>query len=407
MTGLLVLAVTAAMAACGEDWPQFRGLNRDGKSPETGLLKEWPAEGPKLLWSVEGLGKGYSSPVIANGMVCVTGMVGEKMEGTLFAFDDTGQPKWQTNYGAEFDDKAYPGTRSAPTVDASHLYEFTGMGVLLCLDAQTGAVQWSRDLPKEFGGESPRCGFAGAPCVYKDSVICTPGGKDAALVALDKQTGRTVWTSTGFTDQSAYCSPLLLKRGGLGLVVTITARHVVGLDADRGKLLWSQPFDTIAEDPNHSVSPVCQEDWLYVTSGHREGGQMYTLSPDGRSAAAAWEDKVLNTLHGGLLFMDGYVYGSNARGKWVCLEAKTGQVMYETTGVGMGSLVYADGMFYCYGEKGTVALVPVNPKAHEITSKFKITRGEGPHWAHPVISGGRLYIRHGDVLMVYAIRPGG
>jgi outer membrane protein assembly factor BamB len=202
---------------------------------------------------------------------------------------------------------------------------------------------------------------------------------------------------------SAYCSPILVKRGDLTLVVTITARHVVGIDADTGKLVWRQPFDTTAEDPNHCVSPVCQDNWLYVTSGHRDGGQMYTLSADGRETTLLWEDTVLNTLHGGLLFIDGFVYGSSSRGKWVCLEAKSGQVMYEATGVGMGSAAYAEGMLYCYGEKGTMALVRATPKAYEIVSKFKVTQGEGPHWAHPVISGGRLYIRHGDMLMVYAI----
>ena len=401
-----VLAVAAAFCARGEDWPQFRGLNRDGKSPETGLLKEWPAEGPRLLWQAEGLGLGYTSPAVAGGMVYVNGIVGDKKEGALSAFDSAGKRRWQTSYGAEFDDPAYPGTRSAPTVDGARLYQFSGKGMLLCLDAQTGTVQWSRDLPAAFGGAAPRCGFAGAPLVHKDTVICTPGGKDAALVALDKRTGKTVWTSAGFTDQSAYCSPILVKRGALTLVVTVTARHVVGIDADSGQPVWSQPFDTTAEDPNHSVSPVCQDDWLYITSGHREGGQMYTLSPDARETAPAWTDTVLNTLHGGLLFIDGFVYGSSSRGKWVCLEAKSGRVLYETTGVGMGSAVCADGMLYCYGEKGTMALVRATPTAHEIVSKFKVAQGEGPHWAHPVISGGRLYIRHGDMLMVYSIGRG-
>ncbi len=403
---LLLLAVLAAMPAHCEDWPQFRGLNRDGKSPETGLLKEWPAEGPKLLWSVQGLGLGFSSVAVSEGTVYATGIIGDKKEGTLSAFDNAGKLLWQTNYGAEFDDQSYAGTRSTPTVDGGRLYAWSGMGALLCLDAKTGAILWSRELAKENGGVSPRCGFAEAPFIHKETVLCTPGGKDAALVALDKQTGTTVWTSTGYSDFPAYCSPILIKRDDLNLLVTITARNVAGLDADTGKLVWSQPFDTTAEDPNHSVAPVCQDNWLYITSGHRDGGQMYTLSPDGRAAAHSWTDTTLNTLHGGLIFIDGYIYGSSSRGKWVCLEAKSGQVMYETTGVGMGSVAYADGMLYCYGEKGTIALVPPSPTAHEIISKFKIPQGEGPHWAHPVISGGRLYIRHGDALMVYAIKPG-
>ena len=403
---LVLIVACTAMSTRAEDWPQFRGLNRNGKSPETGLFKEWPAEGPKLLWQAEGLGLGFSSVSVSQGMVFATGILGDKKVGAVSAFDDAGKLRWQTNYGAEFDDQSYAGTRSTPTIDGDHAYEFTGMGVLFCLDTKTGAILWSRELAKEYGGVSPRCGFAEAPFIHKETVLCTPGGKDAALVALDKHTGKTVWTSTGYSDLSAYCSPILIKRGDLSLVVTITARNVVGLDADTGKQIWSQPFDTTAEDPNHSVAPVCGDNWLYITSGHREGGQMYTLSADGREAAPSWTDSVLNTLHGGLLSIDGYIYGSSSRGKWVCLEAKSGQVRYEATGVGMGSAAYADGMLYCYGEKGTVALVRATPTAHEIVSKFKITQGEGPHWAHPAISGGRLYIRHGDVLMVYAIGSG-
>ncbi len=321
--GLIMFALSAVTVARGEDWPQFRGLNRDGKSPEMGLLKEWPAEGPTLLWRVEGLGQGFASPAVAGGQVFVTGIVGDKKEGMLTAFDNAGKLQWKTRYGVEFDDQSYPGTRSSPTVDGEHVYEWSGMGVLLCLEAKRGAILWSRDVAKDFGGVAPRCGFAEAPCIYKETVICTPGGKDSTLVALDKRTGKTVWTSTGFSDQSAYCSPILVKRGNLTLIVTITARHVAGLDADSGKLVWEQPFDTTAEDPNHSVAPVCQDGWLYATSGHRDGGQMYALSPDGRQATPSWTDTTLNTLHGGLLFIDGFVYGSNSRGKWVCLEAKS------------------------------------------------------------------------------------
>jgi len=389
-------------AAWGEDWPQFRGLNRDGISPERHLLKEWPADGLAPLWVAEGLGKGYSSVSVAGGMLFTTGMTGEANEGVLSALDTSGKIKWQTRYGAEWD-QMHPGTRSTPTIDGDRVYELSGAGLLLCLDAATGAIRWSRDLPKEFAGEAPMCGFAEAPLVYGSAIICTPGGKDAALAALDKQTGETLWTSTGFSDQSAYCSPILIERGGMRIVVTITARHVAGIEADTGRLFWRQPFDTDAEDPNHSVAPVYQDGLLYVTSGHGKGGQMFEIAADGRQITPRWTDTVLNTVHGGLVLVDGYVYGSNARGRWVCLELQSGQVKYETNGVGMGSVVCADGMLYCYGDKGMLGLVRVSPEAHEIVSRFKVTQGDGPHWAHPVISGGRLYIRHGDCLMAYDV----
>lgn len=398
----LWLAVSCVTTARAEDWPQFRGLSRDGKSPETGLRKQWPEEGLTPLWTVEGLGNGYSSVSVANGMIFTTGLVGDKNEGIISAIDLSGKIKWQTSYGPDWSEM-HPGSRSTPTVDGDLLYELSGVGRLLCLDTKTGSILWSRDLPKEFSGETPMCGFAEAPLIYKDTVICTPGGKDAAFVALNKTTGKTIWTSAGFSDQSAYCSPILIDRGGICLVVTITARNVAAVDADSGKLVWTYPFDTNAKDPNHSVAPVYDNGRLYVTSGHRDGGQMLEISPDGRTVTPRWSDKVLNTLHGGLVLIDGYIYGSNSTGKWVCLDLKTGQVMYETRGVGMGSILYADGMLYCYGEKGALGLVPATPQSHELISQFKVTQGDGPHWAHPVISNDRLYIRHGEFLIAYDI----
>jgi len=224
------------------------------------------------------------------------------------------------------------------------------------------------------------------------------------VVALDKATGKTIWTTQGFSEQSAYCSPILIERGGRRLVVTITARSIVGLDPGTGVLVWRQSIDPEAEDPNHSVSPVYAEGRLYATSGHGEGGQMLEVSPDGGQVSLKWTDTTLNCLHGGLVLDAGYLYGSNTKGKWICLNAANGTVMYIDKGVGMGSLVYADGMLYCYGEKGTAGLVEATPKGYTLVSSFMIERGKGPHWAHPVISGGRLYLRHDTFLMVFDVK---
>ncbi len=397
-----ILPVCCLTSAWAEDWPQFRGVNRDGKSAETGLLTEWPAEGLTPLWIVQGLGKGYSSVAVANSRIFTTGIPEGKNEGILSALDVSGKVLWKTEYGPEWD-QMHPGTRSTPTVDGTLLYELSGTGRLLCVDAGTGAIVWTRDLPVEFRGTAPRCGFAEAPLVYGEKLICTPGGTDASVVALDKVSGKTLWTSVGFSDQSAYCSPILIERGGRHLVVTITMLHVAGLDADTGKLLWSHAFDVGAEDPNHSVTPVYADGLLYVTSGHGKGGQMFELSSDGAEASPRWTDSTLNTVHGGLVVLDGYIYGSNAKGHWISLEFKSGQVTGDSALVGSGSIAYADGMFYCYGDKGNFGLVKAVPELPEPVSRFKVTQGEGPHWAHPVIAGGRLYIRHGECLMAYDI----
>jgi outer membrane protein assembly factor BamB len=188
------------------------------------------------------------------------------------------------------------------------------------------------------------------------------------------------------------------------LIVTITARSVVGIDPERGRRVWSHPQDPGAANPNHAITPVYENGCIYATSGHGEGGQMLRLSPDGQSATQKWTDSVLNSLHGGVLAVDGHIYGSNSKGRWVCLGLDSGEVTYEERGAGRGSVAYADGMLYCYGEKGTLALVRASPEGYEVASSFKVPHGEGQHWAHPVVCGGRLYIRHGDALMAYQIQ---
>ena len=384
------------------DWPQWRGPNRDGKSLETKLREQWPAEGLEPVWVAEGLGQGYSTVAVAGGVIYATGMVGEEHQGVLFAFDLAGGRKWQTPYGPEWHG-TYPGARSTPTVDGERIYVMTGLGRVVCFEARTGKIEWSQHVAVLFGGKAPLMGFAESVLVYGDKVICTPGGKDASVVGLEKTSGRTLWTSRGFSEQSAYCSPILIERGGQHLVVTITAKHVVGLNPETGALVWQQPQDAEAKDQNHSVSPVYQGGFIYATSGHGEGGQLLELSPDGQRVKQKWVDRALNCLHGGVVIVDGYIYGSNGRGQWICLDVDSGEVMYEAGGVGRGSVAYADGMLYCYGQNGKLALVPASPKGYEPVGRGKVTHGNGQHWAHPVIAGGRLYIRHGDALMAYDI----
>ncbi len=385
------------------DSPQWRGTNRDGKYTETGLLAEWPAEGPKPLWTVEGIGEGFSSVAVAKGAIFTTGKTPDTHRGLLSSFNLDGGLNWRTDYGAEWEGQQ-PGTRCCPSVNDGRIYLLSGHGILVCADATSGGPVWQKDIAKEFGGTAPMCGFAESLLIDGGIVICTPGGKDAAVVALNKLTGQTVWTTVGFSEQSAYCSPILVERGGLRLVVTLTAQSLVGIDANTGKMIWRQPFDENEDLQNHSVSPVYASGLLYATSGHRKGGRMYALSMDGREVTLKWEDAVLNTLHGGMVFVDGFIYGSNCAQRWVCLRASDGTVMYREPGLGMGSIVYAEGNLYCYGEKGTLGLVRANPDSFAMVSSFKIAAGEGQHWAHPVISDGRLYVRHGDTLSAFDIR---
>ncbi|NUM56675.1 MAG: PQQ-like beta-propeller repeat protein [Candidatus Hydrogenedentes bacterium] len=390
-------------AAMADDSPQWRGHNRDGKYTESGLLAQWPTEGPPLLWTIDGIGEGFSSVAVANGAIYTTGKAPGTHRGLLTSLKLDGSRNWQIDYGAEWAGQQ-PGTRCCPTVNDGRVYVLSGHGLLLCVDATSGDKLWEVDIAKRFGGEPPMCGFAESLLIDGSNVICTPGGKDASVAALDKLTGETIWTSTGLSEQAAYCSPILIQRGDLRLIVTMPVQSIVGIEASNGKVVWRQPFDENETLQNHSVTPVYVDGLLYATSGHGKGGRMYALSTDGRNVELIWEDATLNTNHGGLVFIDGYVYGASSSHRWACLRASDGNTMYRTSGVGMGSIVYADGNLYCYGEKGTLGLVRANPESYQLVSSFKIAAGDGQHWAHPVISGERLYIRHGDTLSAFDIR---
>jgi hypothetical protein len=388
-------------------WPQWRGPNRDGKSSETGLAKKWPQGGPKLLWSIEGLGMGFSTVSIADGLLYTTGMVGK--EGILFAIDLQGNLKWKKSYGAEWRG-AHPGVRTTPTVDGDRLYVISGQGRVVCFNAKTGEEKWAVDTLKRFDGKNITWGISESVLIDRDNLICTPGGKDATIVALNKMTGETVWTSKGLSDNPCYSSLILVERGGNRLVVTMTENFVVGVDADTGKVLWIDKFEEYQKEPKpiNPVTPVYYNGCVYATSGYDNGGAMLELSEDGSKVSRKWVDTTLDCHHGGVVVVDGYIYGanwkSNKSGNWVCLDWDSGKVMYEKEWICKGSITYADGMLYCYEEKkGTVALVKASPDGFDVISSFEVSKGTGEHWAHPVVCDGRLYIRHGDTLMVYDV----
>ena len=403
--GILFLA----NVCLADDWPQFRGPTRDGKSAETGLLKKWPEGGPKRLWSAGGLGIGFSSVAISDGSFYTTGMIDG--EGFLFAFDLAGNLKWKVSYGPEWT-ASYKGTRTTPTVDGDRIYVFSGTGIMACFEAAGGRKIWEVNTLERFEGKNIRWGMSGSPLIDGDKVYCTPGGKNGVLVALDKMTGRTIWAAEGSDELSAYSSAVLIERGGKNLLITIIQKSVICVNADNGQLIWREPYVTPSD--TGGVTPIYKDGCVYVTSAvEREftrGGVMFNLSADGTSVVEKWNDQTLDCGHGGVVLVDGGLYGSTfdgiPKGDWVCLDWDSGKVMYKATWNGnKGSVIYAEGMLYCYDENtGDVALVKATPKGFEIVSSFRVTEGEGQHWAHPAISDGRLYIRHGDVLHAYDIK---
>jgi outer membrane protein assembly factor BamB len=401
---LLTIGLTGI--AWATDWPQWRGPDRDGVSKETGLLKEWPEGGPKLLWSITGLGAGFSHPSIAKGCIYVTGMMDNKEY--LSAFDLEGNLKWKKEYGNAYT-KSFPEARTTPTVDGDYIYVISGTGEVARFDTN-GNMKWKVDAFEKFGGKHGSWGIAESPLIVDNKVIYTPCGKNTTMVALDKNTGETVWTTRSLEDKSGYVSPILIEIAGKRQIVTVTGSYMVGVNPENGEIIW-QLSNKDYQSPKdiNAVSPVHHKGRIFVTSGYDDVGVMIELSEDGTKATVPWLNPALDTHHGGVVLVDGYIYGANwlnnRNGNWVCLEWDSGNTMYETKWFNKGSITAADGMLYCYEEKGgNLGLVKASPQEFTLVSSFKITEGKGPHWAHPVISDGKLYMRHGDVLMVYDIK---
>jgi len=409
VTFIVVLSMRGSLVIA-EDWPGFRNADRSGISKETDLLEKWPEGGPRELWSVEGLGLGYASAAIADNVIYTTGMDSKSQDGFLFAFDLKGKQLWKKSYGPEWK-RSYPGARTTPVIEDGKLYIITGQGVVNCFDAKKGDLKWEVDALKIFKGKNIVWGLAESALIYKNMVICTPGGKDASVAALDKNNGQTIWTSKGVSETSGYCSSVLVRRGDLDIIATVLANSIIGVNANTGELLWKADSGKPRGRRGRQINPnsiIYKDGYLYQTAGYGKGGVAFKLSPDGKSIKKIWEDKNLDVQHGGVVLIDGYIYGASHncnRKNWLCLELKTGKVMYRHKWQRQGSIIAANGFLYCWDEhKGNLALVKANPSKFEIISSFKVEKGDKEFWAHPSISNGVLYLRHGDVLIAYDIK---
>jgi outer membrane protein assembly factor BamB len=401
---LVILLAILTTTASARDWPGFRGADRTGISKEKGLLKKWPEGGPREIWSVEDLGGGFASVAIANGLIYTTGM-DKNSQGTLFAFDLDGKPVWNRQYGAEWKG-SHKGTRTTPTVDGDRVYIMSGQGRLACYDAKSGERKWYIDTLEKFKGKNIKWGISESVLIDGKKLICTPGGENASVVALDKMTGETIWTSKDLSELSAYCCPVIHQIGRNRVLITMLAKSIVALNPDNGDLYWQIPNEVSYDI--QAVIPVYHDSMLYVTNGYGKGGRMFELSDDGTAYKLKWAEKNLDCHHGGVVLIDGEIHGSNDDGDgkkgWVRLDWQTGKVKTIDKLVGKGSVIYADGLLYCYGEKGRLGLVKITDTGYELVSSFEITKGEEEHWAHPAISNKVLYIRHGDVLMAFDIK---
>ncbi len=392
---------------------QWRGMNRDGHFNETGLLTSWPGEGPELLFSVKGMGKGYSMPVVSNMTIYVSGNK-DSMD-YLSAVDMEGTIKWRVPFGHAWY-QSYGETRSTPAIIDDRAYIISGSGDVACLNAETGDILWSVDGFEKFEGLCSEWGVAESPLVIDDKVIYTPGGFKTTMVALDKKSGQTVWMTESLNDSTAYVSPILAEYEGRKMIIGVLSNFIYGVDASDGTILWKYKYYDLETPQWHPVAPVINcisplyhGNRIYVTSGYDHVGVMLELNADGTHVDFVWSDRTLDCHHGGVVLVDGYIYGANwinnSRGNWCCINWETGKTMYATEWETKGSTITADNHLYCYDERrGNVALVKIDPDGFNIVSSFRIQMGSGPHWAHPSICDGRLFIRHGDVLMVYDIR---
>ena len=401
-----------SIEAMAVEWPQWHGPNRDNRSAENGLLKSWPDKGPRLFWKCDGLGKGWSSPTLAGGHIYVTGVEDEKE--FLTCLNPRDLSKWTIFYGSA--SKMYSGARSSPTFNDGYIYVISGTGEVICIDVKKQMIEWKINGYRIFSGKSHHFGTAESPLVFDGKVFYTPCGQRTTMVALDKRTGETIWESESLDDLSSYVSPIIIRRGTQDIIVTVTGMYIIGVNPKTGEFVWKYPYvenhktkakvNTLIQN---AVTPLYHDGQLYVTSGYDHVGIALKLSEQGEEISLLWEDETLDCHHGGVILHNSYIYGSNwhnnLNGNWVCLDWRTGQVMYDHKWFGKGSILYADGMLYCYEERqGNIALVKPAPGGFEIVSSFQITKGTGEHWAHPVICNGRLYIRRSDSLMAYDVK---
>ena len=406
-TVILLLGLIVSNARAG-DWGEWRGPARDGVSSEAGLLKSWPDGGPKLVWRIDGVGGGYSTPSVVGDRLYVMGNEGMEAEYVRALDVKDGSVVWSTRIGKVGvpDQKpSYPGSRSTPTVDGEKIYAFSSDGDLACLERSTGKVVWNKNVQAVFGGRPGRWAYSESPLVDGDVVVVTPGGQQSAMVALDKATGKTIWaTSLGDAGAAAFSSIAISHASGVKQYVQFLQKAFVGVDAATGKLLWRYD-QTSKGSPANIPTPIVWGDLVYNAS-HRGGGALLKIDPNSDPVVEeVYHGQKLPISQGGSVLIDGHLYGSTAKAA-ICTVFETGELKWTDRSVGSASITFADGRLYLFGVDGEVALVEATPEAYQevgLTPSNPPDRGNSKLWAYPVVANGRLYIRDLDILWCYDV----
>jgi len=408
---LVFLLFTTTLFA--DEWTMFHGKDGKNRSLETGLLTSWKEGGPTLLWTVSGIGKGvsgYSTVTIQSSRLYTSG--NRDGRSIVYCFDINGEKLWEYDNGAAWT-RSYPGTRSTPTLDGDYVYDFSPLGQLTCLTADKGEKVWSRNMLTDYEGENIIWALAESIRIDGNRLYCAPGGKKACFAALNKRTGETIWTTPTLGEKTSYGCPIIFEQAGLRMIVTTYAKGMFGVNADNGELLFTfrheQRFDI------NCTRPIYHEGHLFLTNTWDQSGQgavlvKLTVSEDKKvSLEEVWRNRDLDSLHDNVMLLDGFLYGisyGHRRGVFLCLDWKNGKTQYESETIGRGSsFTWAEGLLYLLTDQGEVLLVRPNPEKFEVISRFTLPEeGEGPYWAHPVVCGKRLYIRHGTFLYCYDIK---
>jgi len=392
------------------DWPQWRGPDRTDISDEAGLLRSWPAGGPQRLWLYEQAGRGYSGPAIVQGRLIILGTetgAGGEEEVVLTLDAATGKKLWSVPVTDRYDNRWGHGPRGTPTVAGGHIYALSGNGTLVCLEFEGGKEVWRVSLPRDLGGEVPGWGYTESVLVDGDRVICTPGGDQGALAALDARSGQVLWRSKDFTEGAQYSSPILVTHNGVRQVVQLTMRRLAGVAVDDGRLLWQ------ADWPGRTAvipTPLARDGYVYVTSGYGVGCMLLKLV-DGPEPEQVYANREMKNHHGGVILLGDHVYGHSDGVDWICQDFLSGEVVWSSDKLGKGAIGYADGHFYCLEEgSGTVVLIEASTAGWNEKGRFtlepqsQIRERSGRVWTHPVISNGRLYLRDQEYIYCYNVK---
>jgi outer membrane protein assembly factor BamB len=384
-------------------WPEFHGPGRTNLSPDTGLLKEWPKGGPPLVWKFSHCGQGFSGVTLAEGMIFTAGDFDQSE--MLVTLDLDGKPLWQAANGRAWQGAA-PGSRATPTYDQGAVYHMNPDGRLAAYEARSGKPLWDVDLKSRFAARPGVWAFSENVVLDGPRVLCMPGGSKGRVVALDKHTGKTLWANAEIDHPAAYCSGVVVTYRGVRQFLTMTQKSVVAVDVETGKLVWSAPF--VPRSPQNALTPVFHDGYVFVACGHSSGGTVLKVDPDSHTATTVWFRRDLDNCHGGAVLVDGKLFGCGCRqgGKnFYCVDFLTGDTVKLEPALGKVGITWADGMIYALNHQGTMSLLAVTPGGFEIRSRFELPKkAENTYLAHPVVCGGRLYLRCDQDLYVYDVR---